>query len=214
MPSPQVLKRRRESPPHARPAHQARSRETRDRLLAAAERVFEAKGYEGSRIADIAKAAGCSVGAVYVRFKDKEALFNGIVAEFAAESAANLASAADDPHSKAPASLIRAFIRDTAAQFAAHRGMFRAILERGFGDPDALAPIMAIRGKLEDVLEEALLKAPRKPKDARLSVRVATQMIFGFLVSATINPFAPAREAGPRAVAELETAILRYLELE
>src|SRR6516165_4548738 len=75
------------------PAHQARSRETRDKLLAAAERVFDEKGYAGSRIVDIARAAGCSVGAVYVRFIDKEALFNGIVEEFTRDGAARLAEA-------------------------------------------------------------------------------------------------------------------------
>src|SRR5215469_1429450 len=91
------------------PAHQARSRETRDKLLAAAERVFDEKGYSGSRIIDIAKAAGCSVGAVYVRFIDKEALFNGIVEEFTSSGVARVSEAAAVATGD-PAELIRAFI--------------------------------------------------------------------------------------------------------
>src|SRR5215469_10760087 len=115
------------------PAHQARSRETRDKLLAAAEKVFDDKGYAGSRIVDIAKAAGCSVGAVYVRFTDKEALFNGIVEEFVSNGAARLAEAASVATGD-PAALIRTFIRGTTTQFTHRRGMFRAIIERGFED--------------------------------------------------------------------------------
>src|SRR5690242_16936455 len=66
----------------ALPVQQARSRATRERLLAAAEKVFADKGYEGARITEIAEAAGCSVGAVYFRFKDKDALFQAIAEDF------------------------------------------------------------------------------------------------------------------------------------
>src|SRR5581483_2697008 len=70
----------------SKPAHQARSRQMRDQLFAAAQDVFAARGYEGARIADIARAAGCSVGAIYQRFRDKESLFNAIVTAFIAEA--------------------------------------------------------------------------------------------------------------------------------
>ena len=196
------------------PAHQTRSRETRDRLLAAAEKVFDDKGYAGSRIIDIAKAAGCSVGAVYVRFIDKEALFNGIVEEFTSNGAARLAEAASVATGD-PAELIRTFIRGTTMQFTHRRGMFRAIIERGFEDPTALAPIMTMRTRLEAVLENALSATiSKKHRDPRLAVRVATQMIFGFLLNSTINPFAPTKSDGPRANAELERAVLEYLGLD
>ena len=194
------------------PAHQARSRETRDRLLAAAEKVFDEKGYGGSRIVDIAKAAGCSVGAVYVRFIDKEALFNGIVEEFTANGAARFAEAAAAVSTGDPADLIRTFIRGATMQFTHRRGMFRAIIERGFEDPTALAPIMTMRTRLEAMMENALSTAlAKKHKDPRLAVRMATQMVFGFLLNAAINPFAPTKSDGPRANAELERVILEYL---
>jgi len=196
------------------PAHQARSRETRDKLLAAAERVFDEKGYGGSRIIDIAKAAGCSVGAVYMRFIDKEALFNGIVEEFTSIGVMRVTEAASVATGD-PAELIRAFIRGTTKQFTHRRGMFRAIIERGFEDPTALAPIMTMRTRLEAVLENALSATiSRKHRDPRLAVRVATQMIFGFLLNSTINPFAPTKSDGPRANAELEKAVLEYLGLD
>jgi AcrR family transcriptional regulator len=54
----------------------------RERLTAAALRVFAAKGFDGTRILDIVREAGLSTGAVYGRFQSKtdllrEAVVNG-----------------------------------------------------------------------------------------------------------------------------------------
>ncbi len=45
--------------------------ETRDRLLRAAADVFAERGYDGTRVADIAAAAGVSNGALYSHFASK-----------------------------------------------------------------------------------------------------------------------------------------------
>ncbi len=70
------------------PAKQARGERTIDALLDAAERLIAEGGVEAASIAEIARRAGCSVGAVYHHFKDKEALqkalFNRMAEAFAA----------------------------------------------------------------------------------------------------------------------------------
>jgi AcrR family transcriptional regulator len=48
--------------------------DTRDRLLQAAADVFAGRGYEGTRVADIAGAAGVSNGALYAHFASKAEL--------------------------------------------------------------------------------------------------------------------------------------------
>jgi AcrR family transcriptional regulator len=48
--------------------------ETRDRLLRAAADVFARRGYDGTRVADIAAAAGVSNGALYTHFGSKAEL--------------------------------------------------------------------------------------------------------------------------------------------
>jgi AcrR family transcriptional regulator len=48
--------------------------ETRRRLIEAAGRVFAEKGYEGARIADIAREAGLSSGAIYAHYGSKAEL--------------------------------------------------------------------------------------------------------------------------------------------
>jgi AcrR family transcriptional regulator len=49
--------------------------QTRERLLAAARRVFAARGFHGASVEEIAAEAGYSTGALYSNFDGKEALF-------------------------------------------------------------------------------------------------------------------------------------------
>ena len=56
-----------------KPTRQARSRETRDRLVRALDASLRDRAFEEITIADLAKTAGLSVGAVYRRFENKDA---------------------------------------------------------------------------------------------------------------------------------------------
>ena len=58
--------------PRVTPAHE---QQIRDRILAAAGRVFSAKGFHSSTIADVVRESGLSVGAIYTYFSSKEELF-------------------------------------------------------------------------------------------------------------------------------------------
>jgi AcrR family transcriptional regulator len=51
------------------------SASTRDRLLEAAAAVIARDGYQGARLADVAREAGLTTGAIYSNFRDKEELF-------------------------------------------------------------------------------------------------------------------------------------------
>ena len=51
------------------------SREVGERVLEAAARVFGAKGYEATRVIDVARQCGLSTGAVYSRWPTKRELF-------------------------------------------------------------------------------------------------------------------------------------------
>jgi AcrR family transcriptional regulator len=187
----------------ALPATQARSRATRERLLASAERVFAAKGYDGARLADIAQDAGCSVGAVYFRFKDKDALFFAIAESFTADARAGLSRLLAGAADGGDATIIRTFVTATAANFRRHTGLFRAIVERGFEHADAMAAILSFRDELAGALAKAL-KSPDK------RVRVMTQMIYGFLIVGVLNRRAPTRIDDSKAIAELANACIAY----
>ena len=62
----------------ARPVKQARSKRTLERLLDAAEEVLSHDGLEGATVPAIARRACLSVGVVYRRFPDKDALLRTV----------------------------------------------------------------------------------------------------------------------------------------
>lgn len=64
--------------PPIHPPRQARSRETLTRLLDAAESVLRDGGLDAATVPAIAERAGLSVGAVYRRFADKDALLRAV----------------------------------------------------------------------------------------------------------------------------------------
>ncbi len=66
---------------------------TRQRLLDAASEVFLEKGYEGTRVAEIARRAGLTTGAIYGNFESKADL---LTAALASVVDAALAASADD----------------------------------------------------------------------------------------------------------------------
>ena len=53
----------------------AHEQEVRERIVAAALRVFGERGYHGSTIADVVRESGLSVGAIYTYFRGKDDLF-------------------------------------------------------------------------------------------------------------------------------------------
>src|SRR3954447_4925785 len=66
------------SDPGVRPPQQRRSRESLERVLTAGERVLADNGYEGFTIGEVSRRAKVSVGSVYGRFDNKEALIHAI----------------------------------------------------------------------------------------------------------------------------------------
>ena len=61
-----------------RPARQARSQETHQRLLDAAEELLAEKGFTEIPVAEVARRAGFSVGAIYARCRDKAGILRSI----------------------------------------------------------------------------------------------------------------------------------------
>ena len=57
-----------------RGGRKARSAGRRDAILAAALEEFSARGFEATRLDDVAKRAGVAKGTIYLHFRDKESL--------------------------------------------------------------------------------------------------------------------------------------------
>jgi AcrR family transcriptional regulator len=72
---------------------QARKAQTRERLLAAAGRVFARRGYHRALLEEVAEEAGFSTGAVYSNFEGKEDLFLTLLERIVERQTAELAEA-------------------------------------------------------------------------------------------------------------------------
>jgi len=120
-----------------RPIHQARSQETLERILDAAEEVVSEKGFENATVSEIVRRAKSSVGSLYARFNDKESLL-AVLHERFCEQAMATTQAVLDPKRWEGASI--AEILSTALPFVVHvyhqkRGLLRAFMLRGCSDP-------------------------------------------------------------------------------
>jgi len=71
-----------------KPPQQARSQQTLERLVDAAEALVEEQGIDGVTVAAVAKRAGSSVGSFYSRFSDKDALLRVMFERFGEQSLA------------------------------------------------------------------------------------------------------------------------------
>jgi AcrR family transcriptional regulator len=69
---------------------------TRDRLLAAARRVFAARGFHGASVEEIAADAGYSTGALYSNFDGKENLFLALMEHEVAKNIRDIEAAVGD----------------------------------------------------------------------------------------------------------------------
>jgi AcrR family transcriptional regulator len=74
-----------------------------DVMLQAAEQVMGQKGFDGATMQEIAAAAGCAVGTLYLHFKNKEELLRGIILKYGSplkEQMFEAAQVAADPLEK------------------------------------------------------------------------------------------------------------------
>jgi AcrR family transcriptional regulator len=114
------------------PAKQARSRRTRDRLMAAGRDLLNRGAFEATSIGDIARTAGCSVGAFYQRFPDKEAFFAVVVETGLANIAADAKRfVTAELRSEAAVELALAeCVTYWARTFRRHQGFLRTVIKK------------------------------------------------------------------------------------
>ncbi len=120
------------------PPKQARSRHTLHRLLSAAEALLEHGGLEAATVPAIAEAAGLSVGVVYRRFPDKDALLHAVYERFFTTMRdQNLLRLKSVAALNAPLPVIaRGMIVGMAEGYRRKRGLLRALYKYAQTHPD------------------------------------------------------------------------------
>lgn len=117
---------------------------TRTTLLKTALSVFSAKGYSAATLADVAKAAKVTRGAIYWHFKSKADLYNTLVQEFSARGAAIVQQAVTEGGTLIEI-LHRIFVRHCA--LIEEDKEARAVMELGLFKTGVLPELQAGRRK-------------------------------------------------------------------
>jgi AcrR family transcriptional regulator len=137
-----------QSPPSELRADAARNRE---RIVAAAARVFAERGLDAST-AEIAHEAGVGEATLFRRFPHKDDLIDAIVEARMAETVALAEAAAGDPD---PGVALERFMHDVIKAFARDRGFFEAAGDRCFTDPR----LAELRARSQDAIARLLKRA-------------------------------------------------------
>jgi AcrR family transcriptional regulator len=118
------------------PPKQRRSRESLERLLAAATAVLEEGGYEAFGVQEVSQRAGVGIGVIYARLGSKEGLFTAVhtrmLASLAADRDELLGSI--NPHDISTAELIAAVVAAQAEMFRRHQRLLRVFMVRAETD--------------------------------------------------------------------------------
>src|SRR5262245_58566845 len=173
-----------------RPVKQLRGRRSRDRLLKAGQRLVARRPFDQLSVADIASAAGSSVGAFYLRFRDKDAFFRALIAQYVAEVRAEtsvLYATHDDDR------LIGALVAGTISRFRRYAGLIRSAIRQRMEDATVWEPIRRSGHLNADCFVDWL--AARHGRTLTVSedfsVRFAFQVLYGTLNNALVNQPGP-----------------------
>ena len=165
-----------------RPPRQARSQETLDRILDAAEALVAEKGFEDATVAEVVRRADSSVGSFYARFRDKDGLLYALYERYL-EQATATADAALDParwEGADIAEILGAVVRFLVSIYRERHGLIRAFVVRNHLDPEFRARQERLSHYVSGKLSRLLLARTveiRHPEPARAAAFGLTMVV-------------------------------------
>jgi len=181
-----------DSPPKRLTRAEAKAR-TRERLLAAAARIFARKGYAGATVEEIAEAAGYTIGALYAHFGGKREMFLELMSSRASRRRTAVAEILRADDGLDPVDALAEFLERTGSpdpDLMALRAEFWLYAVR---NPDAMGALTAQRREQVDALVD-LVSVAMEPRgvppgvSARAVATVALAMFQGLMRQRRIDP--------------------------
>ena len=204
-----------------RPAQQARSQQTLERLLDSAEALIANKGFDDVTVAEIAARAGFSVGAVYSRFRDKQGVLHCLQDRFVDE--ANLTTdAAFDPDRWEGASIeeiVSELIVFLVEIHRERRGVLRELLSRTRNEPSMVERKERLVAHISEHLMSLLLARADRigHPDPAAAVGFGLRLVFATLEQAILfgdTGVYGSPDSDEKLAAELTRAFLGYLDVD
>ena len=182
-------------PPPSPPARTGRrSARTRERILAAATRVFARRGFHGTRVSDIAEEAGIAYGLVYHHFRNKDEILAVIYSEVWGEYVAHIVELSRRPLSftERMARLVRFWVRTYRQEPALMAVLINEITRSyEFMESHDITTVLGAFDAIQVIVEEGIASGEVRPDiDARLATYIvlgAAEMILSGYVLGTLR---------------------------
>lgn len=201
-----------------KPAAQARSRNKLERLLEVGHDMMIEVGFDRMRVVDIAERAGCSTGAFYQRFADKEALLEALAQRFA-ERAWTLLDTMLLPERFAGqpfALVVRRMLVVMVRLASANAILLREVMRASLRDMGTWTYFSSMRDHLIDRLLTVASGHPEVAGRAQKGgpIDLAVQIMLSSLISRSLADPRIMGMSDDDLAAELATVMIRYLQLE
>jgi AcrR family transcriptional regulator len=164
--------------------------DTRERILAAAQKLFADKGFDATSVRDITTEAGCNVASVNYHFGGKESLYLETFRSMLAELRGQRLAVLEELIGREPTPTLEEFLRLFADGFIdpltyeSHGRMFMALVSREMVDP-RLPHEVFFREFVHPVLERAMVALSESgPKLEPETARMCIMAIVGQLLHA------------------------------
>lgn len=190
------------------PAKQARSRKTRDALIAAGWKLLARHPWDNVTINDIVKTAGVSVGSFYTRFADKDVYFETLASEWVVRRGAQ--RIANLQHVGKGEDYLAQAILDTYRTTLDNQHFWRAALVRGAAHPAFWKPFrelgLRVMARVLELRETELGRSLSEEETRH--IRFAFQMANGLINNSIVNRPGPILPGSP----EFEIELVRGLK--
>lgn len=171
-----------DAPPAVRPPQQERSRASFERVLDAAQKLLEERGYQAFTLAEVSRRAKVSIGSIYARVPSKDALFYAVHERVMGQIVAAHERLGDPDHWRGLATreLVREAVREVAEPFKANEKFVRVVMHRGAVD-DHVAEVGSAASSRQAELFKSLVLTRRDEfvhPDPELAADVAFRLAY------------------------------------
>jgi AcrR family transcriptional regulator len=173
-----------------KPTHQARSQETLERILDAAEEVISERGFDNATVSEIVRRGKSSVGAMYARFNDKDSLLACLHERFCDQASATTDAALDALRWEGTTigEIISNVMPFLVHVYHHKRGLIRAFIVRGSTDHQFAERGSSLSRSISEKLIDLFMARRNEIRhpDPVLAVDFALRMTFDTLDQATL----------------------------
>jgi AcrR family transcriptional regulator len=183
--------------------------QTRDRLIAAAARLFNRVGYHGTDSNQIAHEAGYSTGTFYKHFRDKREIFLAAYETWVASEWQAVAS--ELSAGKSPSVVARRLVSLSVEFHSRWRGLRAALFELVFTDPHVRRFYRQQRRRQLDVMAtlRSRVSAPPRTREEDAIHLFTTERTYDAIAQGELRALGLSRRAILHAMVHQVTALLR-----